>query len=145
MKDYKRRVFDATVASSAEATATGRVAAALVGRGRGVDVAAVVGEAAEVSMSDSEGLMALCEITFRSLTAHTLKSYADKLSQFKEFCPDTENTSPLEATTAAIVVRGLNGVSCRVRDVHVDSYNITLQMYIEKPSQPSQGCSLICY
>eukprot|EP00873_Tetraselmis_striata_P010866 jgi/Tetstr1/431130/TSEL_020844.t1 len=35
MKDYKRRVFEATVASSAKATATAGVAAAAAGRGRG--------------------------------------------------------------------------------------------------------------
>eukprot|EP00873_Tetraselmis_striata_P016644 jgi/Tetstr1/436908/TSEL_025681.t1 len=35
MKDYERRVFEATVARSAKATATARVAAAAAGRGRG--------------------------------------------------------------------------------------------------------------
>eukprot|EP00873_Tetraselmis_striata_P036359 jgi/Tetstr1/456623/TSEL_043326.t1 len=35
MRDYERRVFEATVASSAKATATSRVAAAAAGRGRG--------------------------------------------------------------------------------------------------------------
>eukprot|EP00873_Tetraselmis_striata_P011443 jgi/Tetstr1/431707/TSEL_021232.t1 len=35
MKDYERRVFEATVASSAKATATARMAAAAAGRGRG--------------------------------------------------------------------------------------------------------------
>eukprot|EP00873_Tetraselmis_striata_P017363 jgi/Tetstr1/437627/TSEL_026294.t1 len=37
-----------------------------------------------------------------SLTAHTLKSYADRLSQFAEFCHDSENIRPLEATTATV-------------------------------------------
>eukprot|EP00873_Tetraselmis_striata_P015997 jgi/Tetstr1/436261/TSEL_025103.t1 len=117
-----------------------------------------------------------------SLTAQTLKSYAGRLSQFAEFCHDSENISPLEATTATVVravwkrplceflcllmyvayrfvtkaelivsaptpeyqhdfralvasvvkfmffARGLTGVSCRVRDVHVDDYNITMQV-----------------
>eukprot|EP00873_Tetraselmis_striata_P014235 jgi/Tetstr1/434499/TSEL_023591.t1 len=38
-----------------------------------------------------------------SLTAQTLKSYAGKLSQFAEFWHDSENISPLEATTATVV------------------------------------------
>eukprot|EP00873_Tetraselmis_striata_P043633 jgi/Tetstr1/463897/TSEL_008708.t1 len=38
-----------------------------------------------------------------SLTAQTLRSYAGKLSQFAEFCHDSENISPLEATTATVV------------------------------------------
>eukprot|EP00873_Tetraselmis_striata_P017895 jgi/Tetstr1/438159/TSEL_026762.t1 len=33
----------------------------------------------------------------------TLKSYAGSLSQFAEFCHDSENISPLEATTATVV------------------------------------------
>eukprot|EP00873_Tetraselmis_striata_P032878 jgi/Tetstr1/453142/TSEL_040163.t1 len=91
------------------------------------------------------------------LTAQTLKSYAGRLSQFAEFCHDSENISPLEATTATVVryvawieyqynfralmasvvnfmffAKGLTGVSCRVRDVHVDDYNITLRVYREK-------------
>eukprot|EP00873_Tetraselmis_striata_P044996 jgi/Tetstr1/465260/TSEL_009962.t1 len=37
--------------------------------------------------------------------AKTLKSYAGRLSQFAEFCHDSENISPLEATTAIVVVR----------------------------------------
>eukprot|EP00873_Tetraselmis_striata_P000601 jgi/Tetstr1/420865/TSEL_011938.t1 len=107
MKDYERRVFDA---SSEKAAAIARVAAALVGRGRGRGRgAAVAGVAAKVSTSDgvvgrlSPEMLALCEVTFRSLTAQTLKSYADKLLQFGEFCHDLENTSPLEATTATVV------------------------------------------
>eukprot|EP00873_Tetraselmis_striata_P025961 jgi/Tetstr1/446225/TSEL_033769.t1 len=38
-----------------------------------------------------------------SLTAQTLRSYAGKLSQFAEFCHDSENISLLEATTATVV------------------------------------------
>eukprot|EP00873_Tetraselmis_striata_P042035 jgi/Tetstr1/462299/TSEL_007317.t1 len=37
-----------------------------------------------------------------SLTSHTLKSYAGKLSQFAEFCHDSENMSALEATIATV-------------------------------------------
>eukprot|EP00873_Tetraselmis_striata_P020102 jgi/Tetstr1/440366/TSEL_028701.t1 len=84
------------------------------------------GVAAKVSTSYGVGrlsseLLELCEATFRmlsaqtvlgqrtldllssSLTAQTIKSYAGKLSQFAEFCHDSENTSPLEATTATVV------------------------------------------
>eukprot|EP00873_Tetraselmis_striata_P012456 jgi/Tetstr1/432720/TSEL_022086.t1 len=179
------------------------------------------------------------------VVAKTLKSYAGRLSQFAEFCHDSENISPLEATTANVVryvawigergqigakslqpylsaintffelhnldpiakdslhltsarrglmlrqrrletaplrvplpadvayrfitkadlivyaptpeyqhdfralvasvvnfmffARGLTGVSCRVRDVHVDDYNITLQVYREKCSAGRRG------
>eukprot|EP00873_Tetraselmis_striata_P022849 jgi/Tetstr1/443113/TSEL_031169.t1 len=37
-----------------------------------------------------------------SLAAQTLKSYAGRLSQFAEFSHDSENISPLEATTATV-------------------------------------------
>eukprot|EP00873_Tetraselmis_striata_P022846 jgi/Tetstr1/443110/TSEL_031166.t1 len=130
-----------------------------------------------------------------SLSAQTLKSYAGRLSQFAEFCHDSENINPLEATTATVVradwtlppyvspyvsvpadvayrfvtkaelivsapypeyhhdfrallasvvnfmffARGLTGVSCRVRDVHVDAYNITLQVYREKGRAGRRG------
>eukprot|EP00873_Tetraselmis_striata_P013555 jgi/Tetstr1/433819/TSEL_023005.t1 len=214
------------------------------------DVAVDVGVAAKVSTSDGVGrlsseLLELCEATFRSLSAQTLKSYAGRLSQFAEFCHDSENISPLEATTATVVryvawigerghiaakslqpylsaintffelhnldpiakdslhltsarrglmlrqrrldaaplrvplpadvayrfvtkaelivsapypeyhhdfrallasvvnfmffARGLTGVSCRVRDVHVDDYNITLQVYREKGRAGRRG------
>eukprot|EP00873_Tetraselmis_striata_P010601 jgi/Tetstr1/430865/TSEL_002007.t1 len=36
-------------------------------------------------------------------TLSTLNSYAGKLSQFAEFCHDSENISPLEATTATVI------------------------------------------
>eukprot|EP00873_Tetraselmis_striata_P015711 jgi/Tetstr1/435975/TSEL_024856.t1 len=201
------------------------------------DVAVDAGVAAKVSTSDGVGrlwseLLELCEATFR-------------LSQFAEFCHDSENISPLEATTAIVVryvawigerghigaksmqpylsaintffelhnldpiakdslhltsarrglmlrqrrletaplraplpadvayrfvtkaelivsaptpeyqhdfralvasvvnfmffARGLTGVSCRVRDVHVDNYNITLQVYREKGRAGRRG------
>eukprot|EP00873_Tetraselmis_striata_P007257 jgi/Tetstr1/427521/TSEL_017647.t1 len=90
-------------------------------------VVAGAGVAAKVSMSDGVGrlsseLLALCEATFRtrafgsdelgqrtldilsiSLTAQTFKSYAGRVSQFAEFCHDSENISPLEATIATVV------------------------------------------
>eukprot|EP00873_Tetraselmis_striata_P035115 jgi/Tetstr1/455379/TSEL_042211.t1 len=203
------------------------------------DVAVDAGVAAKVSTSDSVGrlsseLLELCEATFRSLTAQTLKSYAGRLlSQFAEFCHDSENVSPLDATTATVVryvawigerghigdksvqpylsaintffelhnldpiakdslhltsarrglmlrqrrletaplrvpmhadvsaptpeyqhdfralaasvvnfmffASGLTGVSCRVWDVHVDDYNITLQVYREKGRAGRRG------
>eukprot|EP00873_Tetraselmis_striata_P034382 jgi/Tetstr1/454646/TSEL_041537.t1 len=61
----------------------------------------------------------------------TLKSYADNLSRFAEFRHDFEDPSPPQANTAT-VVRGLGGVSCRVRDLHVDPYNITMHVYRDK-------------
>eukprot|EP00873_Tetraselmis_striata_P007109 jgi/Tetstr1/427373/TSEL_017537.t1 len=200
------------------------------------DVAVDAGVAAKVSTNDGVGrlsseLLALCEATFR-------------LSQFTEFCHDSENISPLEASTATVVryvawigerghigakslqpylsainifelhnldpiakdnlhltsarrglmllqrrmetaplrvplpadvayrfvtkaelivsaptpeyqhdfralvasvvnfiffARGLTGVSCRVRDVLVDNYNITLQVYREKGRAGRRG------
>eukprot|EP00873_Tetraselmis_striata_P024345 jgi/Tetstr1/444609/TSEL_032458.t1 len=161
------------------------------------DVAADVDVGAKVSTSDGVGrlsseLQEPCEVTFR-------------LSQFAEFCHDSENISPLEATTATVVryvawigerghiaakslqpylsaintffelhnlvpiakdslhltsarqshldyrallasvvnflffARGLTGVSCRVQDVHVDTYNITLQIYREKGRAGRRG------
>eukprot|EP00873_Tetraselmis_striata_P007301 jgi/Tetstr1/427565/TSEL_017691.t1 len=52
--------------------------------------------------SDELGQHAL-DLLSSSLTAQTLKSYAGSLSQFAEFCHDSENISPLEATTATVV------------------------------------------
>eukprot|EP00873_Tetraselmis_striata_P020028 jgi/Tetstr1/440292/TSEL_003054.t1 len=71
-------------------------------------VAVDTGVAAKGSTSDgvwrlSSELLELCEATFRSLIAQTLKSYAGRLSQFAEFCHDSENISPLEATIATVV------------------------------------------
>eukprot|EP00873_Tetraselmis_striata_P042091 jgi/Tetstr1/462355/TSEL_007361.t1 len=59
------------------------------------DVVVDAGVAAKVSTSDGVGrlsseLLQLCEATFR-------------LSQFAEFCHDSENISPLEAATATVV------------------------------------------
>eukprot|EP00873_Tetraselmis_striata_P035869 jgi/Tetstr1/456133/TSEL_042902.t1 len=194
--------------------------------------------------SDELGQRTL-DLLSSSLSAQTLKSYAGRLSQFAEFCHDSENISPLEATTATVVryvawigerghiaakslqpylsaintffelhnlvpiakdslhltsarrglmlrqrrldaaplrvplpadvayrfvskaelivfapypeshldyrallasvvnflffARGLTGVSCRVQDVHVDTYNITLQIYREKGRAGRRG------
>eukprot|EP00873_Tetraselmis_striata_P046689 jgi/Tetstr1/466953/TSEL_011407.t1 len=218
--------------------------------GVGEDEAVDAGVAAKVSTSDGVGrlsseLLELCEATFRTRSAQTLKSYAGRLSLFAEFCHDSENISSLEATTATVVryvawigerghiaakslqpylsaintffelhnldpiakdslhltsarrglmlrqhrldaaplrvpppadvayrfvtkaelivsapypeyhhdfralrasvvnfmffAMGLTGVSCRVRDVHVDDYNITLQVYREKGRAGRRG------
>eukprot|EP00873_Tetraselmis_striata_P015485 jgi/Tetstr1/435749/TSEL_024644.t1 len=175
MRDYERRVFEATVASSAK----------------------------DAFGSDELGQRTL-DLLSSSLSAQTLKSYAGR-SQFAEFCHDSENISPLEATTATVVryvawigerghiaakslqpylsaintffelhnlvpiakdslhltsarqshfdyrallasvvnflffAMGLTGVSCRVQDVHVDTYNITLQIYREKGRAGRRG------
>eukprot|EP00873_Tetraselmis_striata_P020235 jgi/Tetstr1/440499/TSEL_028822.t1 len=214
--------------------------------GVGEDVVVDVGVAAKDAFgSDELGLRTL-DLLSSSLSAQTLKSYAGRLSQFAEFCHDSENISPLEATTATVVryvawigerghiaakslqpylsaintffelhnldpiakdslhltsarrglmlrqrrldaaplrvplpadvayrfvtkaeltivsapypeyhhnfrallasvvnfmffARGLTGVSCRVRDVHVDDYNITLQVYREKGRAGRRG------
>eukprot|EP00873_Tetraselmis_striata_P007543 jgi/Tetstr1/427807/TSEL_001779.t1 len=102
MKDYERRVFEATVASSAKATATARVG------GSGCMTRAWTwawrrsrawprGKRSVQTSWDSGRTLDLLSI---SLSAQTLKSYAGRLSQFAEFCHESENISPLEATTA---------------------------------------------
>eukprot|EP00873_Tetraselmis_striata_P002821 jgi/Tetstr1/423085/TSEL_013856.t1 len=202
------------------------------------DVVVDAGVAAKEAFGSDELGQRTLDLLSSSLTAQTLKSYAGRLSQLAEFCHDSENISPLEATTATVVryvawigerghigakslqpylsaintffelhnldpiakdslhltsarrglmlrqrrlettplrvplradvayrfvtkaelivsaptpeyqhnfralvasvvnfmffARGLIGVSCRVRDVHVDDYNITLQVYREK-------------
>eukprot|EP00873_Tetraselmis_striata_P039915 jgi/Tetstr1/460179/TSEL_005495.t1 len=109
MKDHERRVFEATVANNAKATATARVAAAAAaaGRGRvgvGVGVAvAGAGVAAKDAFSSDELGQRTLDLLSSSLTAQTLKSYAGRLSQFAEFCHDSENISPLEATASTVV------------------------------------------
>eukprot|EP00873_Tetraselmis_striata_P027815 jgi/Tetstr1/448079/TSEL_035378.t1 len=111
------------------------------------DVAVDAGVAAKDAFGSDELGQRTLDLLSSSLSAQTLKSYAGRLAQFAELCHDSENISPLEATTAlsfeyhhdfrallASVVNfmffagGLTGVSCRVRDVHVDAYNITLQV-----------------
>eukprot|EP00873_Tetraselmis_striata_P032982 jgi/Tetstr1/453246/TSEL_040262.t1 len=213
--------------------------------GVGEDVAADVDVAAKDAFGSDELGQRTLDLLSSSLSAQTLKSYAGGLSQFAEFCHDSENISPLEATTATVVryvawigerghiaakslqpylsaintffelhnlvpiakdglhltsarrglklrqrrldaaplrvplpadvayrfvskaelvvsapyseshldyrallasvanflffARGLTGVSCRVQDVHVDTYNITLQIYREKGRASRRG------
>eukprot|EP00873_Tetraselmis_striata_P035704 jgi/Tetstr1/455968/TSEL_042749.t1 len=213
--------------------------------GVGEDVAVDVGVAAKDAFGSDELGQRTLDLLSSSLSAQTLKSYAGRLSQFAEFCHDSENISPLEATTATVVryvawigerghiaakslqpylsaintffelhnldpiakdslhltserrglmlrqrrldaaplrvplpadvayrfvtkaelivsppypeyhhnfrallasvvnfmffAKGLTGMSCRVRDVHVDDYNITLQVYREKGRSGRRG------
>eukprot|EP00873_Tetraselmis_striata_P000358 jgi/Tetstr1/420622/TSEL_011710.t1 len=173
--------------------------------GVGEDVVADVDVAAKNAFGSDELGQRTLDLLSSSLSAQTLKSYAGRLSQFAEFCHDSENISPLEATTATVVryvawigerghiaakslqpylsaintffelhnlvpiakdslhltsarqshldyrallasvvnflffARGLTGVSCRVQDVHVDTYNITLQIYREKGRAGRRG------
>eukprot|EP00873_Tetraselmis_striata_P007112 jgi/Tetstr1/427376/TSEL_017540.t1 len=173
--------------------------------GVGEDVAADVDVAAKDAFGSDELGQRTLDLLSSSLSAQTLKSYAGRLSQFAEFCHDSENISPLEATTATVVryvawigerghiaakslqpylsaintffelhnlvpiakdslhltsarqshldyrallasvvnflffARGLPGVFCRVQDVHVDTYNITLQIYREKGRAGRRG------
>eukprot|EP00873_Tetraselmis_striata_P045788 jgi/Tetstr1/466052/TSEL_010639.t1 len=213
--------------------------------GVGEDVAAGVDVAAKDAFGSDELGQRTLDLLSSSLSAQTLKSYAGRLSQFAEFCHDSENISLPEATTATVVryvawigerghiaakslqpylsaintffelhnlvpiakdslhltsarrglmlrqrrldaaplrvplpadvayrfvtkaelivsapypeyyldfrallasvvnfmffARGLTGVSCRVRDVHVDTYNITLQVYREKGRAGRRG------
>eukprot|EP00873_Tetraselmis_striata_P025705 jgi/Tetstr1/445969/TSEL_000298.t1 len=173
--------------------------------GVGEDVAVDVAVAAKDAFGSDELGQRTLDLLSSSLSAQTLKSYAGRLSQFAEFCHDSENISPLEATTATVVryvawigerghiaakslqpylsaintffelhnlvpiakdslhltsarqshldyrallasvvnflffARGLTGVSCRAQDVHVDTYNITLQIYREKGRAGRRG------
>eukprot|EP00873_Tetraselmis_striata_P004983 jgi/Tetstr1/425247/TSEL_015702.t1 len=213
--------------------------------GVGEGVAVDAGVAAKGAFGSDELGQRTLDLLSRSLSAQTLKSYAGRLSQFAEFCHDSESISPLEATNATVVryvawigerghiaakslqpclsaintffelhnldpiakdslhltsarrglmlrqrrldaaplrvplpadvayrfvtkaelivsapypeyhhgfralmasvvnfmffARGLTGVSCRVRDLHVDDYNITLQVYREKGRAGRRG------
>eukprot|EP00873_Tetraselmis_striata_P019635 jgi/Tetstr1/439899/TSEL_028306.t1 len=213
--------------------------------GVGEDGAADVDVAAKDAFGSDELGQRTLDLLSSSLSAQTLKSYAGRLSQFAEFCHDSENISPLEATTATVVryvawigerghiaakslqpylsaintffelhnlvpiakdslhltsarrglmlrqrrldaaplrvplpadvafrfvskaelivsapypeshldyrallasvvnflffARGLTGVTCRVQDVHVDTYNVTLQIYREKGRAGRRG------
>eukprot|EP00873_Tetraselmis_striata_P046205 jgi/Tetstr1/466469/TSEL_000978.t1 len=60
------------------------------------------------------------------------------------YAPTPEYQHDFRALVASVVnfmffARGLTGVSCRVRDVHVDDYNITLQVYREKGRAGRRG------
>eukprot|EP00873_Tetraselmis_striata_P024573 jgi/Tetstr1/444837/TSEL_032679.t1 len=80
--------------------------------GVGEDVAADVDGAAKDAFGSDELGQRTLDLLSSSLSAQTLKSYAG---------------------------RGLTGVSCRVQDVHVDTYNITLQIYREKGRAGRRG------
>eukprot|EP00873_Tetraselmis_striata_P041959 jgi/Tetstr1/462223/TSEL_000622.t1 len=67
------------------------------------DVAVDVGVAAKDAFGSDELGQRTLDLLSSSLSAQTLKSYAGRLSQFAEFCHDSENISPLEATTATVV------------------------------------------
>eukprot|EP00873_Tetraselmis_striata_P037473 jgi/Tetstr1/457737/TSEL_044282.t1 len=71
--------------------------------GVGEDVAAGVDVAAKDAFGSDELGQRTLDLLSSSLSAETLKSYAGRLSQFAEFCHDSENISPLEATTATVV------------------------------------------
>eukprot|EP00873_Tetraselmis_striata_P040027 jgi/Tetstr1/460291/TSEL_005591.t1 len=138
------------------------------------DVAADVDVAAKDAFGSDELGQRTLDLLSSSLSAQTLKSYAGKLSQFAEFCHDSENISPLEATTATVVryvawigERGhiaakslqpyLSAITTffelhnlvpiakdslhltSARHVHVDTYNITLQIYSEKGRAGRRG------
>eukprot|EP00873_Tetraselmis_striata_P028135 jgi/Tetstr1/448399/TSEL_003775.t1 len=75
----------------------------VAGVGVGEDVAVDVGVAAEDAFGSDELGQRTLDLLSSSLSAQTLKSYAGRLSQFAEFCHDSENISPLEATTATVV------------------------------------------
>eukprot|EP00873_Tetraselmis_striata_P015138 jgi/Tetstr1/435402/TSEL_024311.t1 len=142
--------------------------------GAGEDVAADVDVAAKDAFGSDELGQRTLDLLSSSLSAQTLKSYAGRLSQFAEFCHDSENISPLEATTATVVryvawigERGhiaakslqpyLSAINTffelhnlvpiakdslhltSARHVHVDTYNITLQIYREKGRAGRRG------
>eukprot|EP00873_Tetraselmis_striata_P014442 jgi/Tetstr1/434706/TSEL_002533.t1 len=71
----------------------------------GVDegVAVDAGVAAKDAFGSDELGQRTLDLLSNSLTAQTLKSYAGRLSQFAEFCHDSENISPLEAATATVI------------------------------------------
>eukprot|EP00873_Tetraselmis_striata_P038835 jgi/Tetstr1/459099/TSEL_004549.t1 len=71
--------------------------------GVGEDVAVDAGVAAKDAFGSDELGQRTLDLLSSSLSAQTLKSYAGRLSQFAEFCHDSENISPLEATTATVV------------------------------------------
>eukprot|EP00873_Tetraselmis_striata_P036908 jgi/Tetstr1/457172/TSEL_043822.t1 len=71
--------------------------------GAGEDMAADVDVAAKDAFGSDELGQRTLDLLSSSLSAQTLKSYAGRLSQFAEFCHDSENISPLEATNATVV------------------------------------------
>eukprot|EP00873_Tetraselmis_striata_P001204 jgi/Tetstr1/421468/TSEL_012417.t1 len=103
-RDYERRVFKVTVASSAKASATAHVHAILTGsgrgHGRGRDGNWGRGRKEEAFGSDELGQRALDLLSgSHRFTSQVL--YTGRLSLFAEFCHDSKNINPLmEATTA---------------------------------------------
>eukprot|EP00873_Tetraselmis_striata_P025460 jgi/Tetstr1/445724/TSEL_033372.t1 len=75
----------------------------LQGAGVDVDVDVDAGVAAKDAFGSDDLGQRTLDLLSSSLTAQTLKSYAGRLTQFAEFCHDSENISPLEATTATVV------------------------------------------
>eukprot|EP00873_Tetraselmis_striata_P026507 jgi/Tetstr1/446771/TSEL_034258.t1 len=105
MRDYERRVFEATVANAQRRPVLleWRLQLHVVGVGEGEGEAGDAGGAAKDAFGSDELGQRTLDLLSSSLSAQTLKSYAGRLSQFAEFCHDSENISPLEATTATIV------------------------------------------
>eukprot|EP00873_Tetraselmis_striata_P003961 jgi/Tetstr1/424225/TSEL_000155.t1 len=74
------------------------------------DVAVDASVAAKDAFGSHERGQRTLDMLSSSLSAQTLKSYAGRLSQFAEFCHDSENISPLEASTATIVRTAVRNV-----------------------------------
>eukprot|EP00873_Tetraselmis_striata_P034729 jgi/Tetstr1/454993/TSEL_041853.t1 len=83
------------------------------------------------------------------VAAKTLKSYAGRLFQFAEFCHDSENISPLEATTATVVrlrkgaASAANAIGVPLPDIRYQggwatNSNVVLD-YIDPNVLPSPG------
>eukprot|EP00873_Tetraselmis_striata_P042624 jgi/Tetstr1/462888/TSEL_007837.t1 len=116
--------------------------------GVGEDGAADVDLAAKDAFGSDELGQRTLDLLSSSLSAQTLKSYAafrfvSKAELFVS-APYPESHLDYRALLASVVnflffARGLTGVSCRVQDVHVDTYNITLQIYREKGRAGRRG------
>eukprot|EP00873_Tetraselmis_striata_P035216 jgi/Tetstr1/455480/TSEL_042309.t1 len=130
----------------------------LQGAGVDEDVAGDAGVAAKVSTSDSVGrlsseLLELCEATFRRPPQSAPLQLNDGMSaMFQDMTPHLTDfiqtfldyQHDFRALVASVAnfmffARGQTGVSCRVRDVHVDDCNITLQVYHEKGRASRRG------
>eukprot|EP00873_Tetraselmis_striata_P034170 jgi/Tetstr1/454434/TSEL_041334.t1 len=103
MRDYERRVFERPLPAARKRPLLLEWRLQLHVAGVDEDVAVDAGVAAKVSTSDDELGQRTLDLLSSSLSAQKLKSYAGRLSQFAEFCHDSENISPLEATTATVV------------------------------------------
>eukprot|EP00873_Tetraselmis_striata_P045877 jgi/Tetstr1/466141/TSEL_010703.t1 len=71
--------------------------------GVGEDEAVDAGVAAKDAFGSDELGQRTLDLLSSSLSAQTFKSYAGRLSHFAEFSHDSENISPLEATTTTVV------------------------------------------